>query len=78
MNFSGLLAFDACKTKKPAGRLAFQLFCGERGISLRENPFIENSKQSKSQLLRNFTFFISNCLQKQAFDALKQKSQPDG
>jgi hypothetical protein len=42
------------------------------------NPFIENSKQLKSQLLRNFTFFISNCLQKQAFDALKQKSQPDG
>jgi hypothetical protein len=42
------------------------------------NPFSENSKQSKSQLLRNVTFFISNCLQKQAFDALKQKSQPYG
>jgi hypothetical protein len=50
----------------------------EREISLRKNPFSENSKQLKSQLLRNFTFFISNCLQKQAFDALKQKSQPDG
>jgi hypothetical protein len=33
----------------------------------------------KSQLLRNFTFFISNCLQKQAFGALEnKKSQPKG
>jgi hypothetical protein len=42
------------------------------------NPLRANSKQSKSQLLHNFTFFISNCLQKQAFEALKQKSQPYG
>jgi hypothetical protein len=58
--------------------IAREPYCGERGISLRVNPFRENSIQSKSRLLRNFTFFISNFLQNQTFDALKQKSQPDG
>ena len=37
------------------------------------NPFGEASKNLKAQLLRNFDFFASQCLQKQAFDAYKTK-----
>jgi hypothetical protein len=42
------------------------------------NPFGRASKNSKAKLLRNFNFFTLQCLQKEAFDALKQKSQPFG
>jgi hypothetical protein len=34
---------------------------------------VGGAKQLKSQLLRNFAFFVSQCLQKQAFDAFKTK-----
>jgi hypothetical protein len=44
----------------------------ERDYATRE-PLRRGSKQLKSQLLRNFAFFLSHCLQKQAFDACKTK-----
>jgi hypothetical protein len=46
-------------------------FSGLRAIA--REPLRGGSKQLKSQLLRNFVFFISHCLQKQAFDACKTK-----
>jgi hypothetical protein len=42
-------------------------------LAIAREPLWGRSKQLKSQLLRNFTFFISQCLQKQAFDACKTK-----
>jgi hypothetical protein len=44
---------------------------GLRAIA--REPLWGGSKQLKSQLLYNFAFFISHCLQKQAFDACKTK-----
>jgi hypothetical protein len=46
-------------------------FSGLRAIA--REPLRGGSKQLKSQLLRNFGFFVSHCLQKQAFDACKTK-----
>jgi hypothetical protein len=46
-------------------------FSGLRAIA--REPLRGGSKQLKSQLLRNFVFFVSQCLQKQAFDACKTK-----
>jgi hypothetical protein len=51
---------------------AFFILRRERDYATRE-PLRRGSKQLKSQLLRNFAFFLSHCLQKQAFDACKTK-----
>jgi hypothetical protein len=43
------------------------------------NPFGEGIKVSKSKAAAHLlAFFVLQCLQKQAFDAVKQKSQPFG
>jgi len=42
-------------------------------LAIAREPLRGGAKQLKSQLLRNLVFFISHCLEKQAFDACKTK-----
>jgi hypothetical protein len=42
-------------------------------LAIAREPLRGGAKQLKSQLLRNFGFFVSHCFQKQAFDACKTK-----
>jgi hypothetical protein len=45
-------------------------------LAIAREPFWEGFKELKAKLLRNFDFFASPCLQKQAFDACKTKKKP--
>jgi hypothetical protein len=47
-------------------------------LAIAREPLWVGSKQLKSQVAAQLCLFLSHCLQKQAFDAVKQKSQPDG
>jgi hypothetical protein len=42
-------------------------------LAIAREPFWGGFKELKAKLLRNFDFFASQCLQKQAFDACKTK-----